>query len=445
MKNSVLSLVFLFILGLCAVSPVLAQTTYTSKPNSLNNGNPWRWTDPNAWVRSNLSANPVPVNNYSGGFEQNENVVIINSNVLFDTYYNVDGDFGKLIIGHTGSLIQYPSTPNTTMGFGDQFAGDKVRLELNGVLRLFKANFYKADAILGTGAEFRTYCNLFLRNQSDFFLAAGSTVFVGGNLLVFQGNPDFNENFTVGNASVIILGCVMTRGNAPGLVKDLFGNGLIVCVFADEACGSDTDEANLVCNSYVDQFTSGTCRRPLPVELVSFSGRYVGGQVQLSWVTASEKNSATFAVEHSADGKRFVEVARVQAAGQASDRRSYSAADRTPQPGLNYYRLKQTDLDGSFTYSKVVAVQAEGSLAQQLNVYGRPGQLSVALTSAAPCKALRVLDSMGRVLYSEALGEGVSGATVRQIPLRHNPGGIYIIQAVTTDGTVSRKFVLANE
>jgi hypothetical protein len=91
----------------------------------------------------------------------------------------------------------------------------------------------------------------------------------------------------------------------------------------------------------------------------------VDGAVQLNWETAEETNNDYFTVERSMDGEAFKSILTVKGAGTAHETLNYSTTDYTPPQGKVYYRLKQTDFDGGYTYSKVIAItnDNESSLA----------------------------------------------------------------------------------
>jgi len=95
---------------------------------------------------------------------------------------------------------------------------------------------------------------------------------------------------------------------------------------------------------------------PLPIELISFDAKLDGKVVKLFWKTASETNNNYFTIERSADGTDFTIITKVDGAGNSTNIRSYSAVDTDPLSGYSYYRLKQTDYDGKFTYSKIVSI-----------------------------------------------------------------------------------------
>jgi hypothetical protein len=426
MNSTILRFAFSALTLGAAVVSAQAQTTYTSRPGGGN------WSDPNTWIVTGAANSAqTPTNQTANnGAEQSDNVIVINSAVVLDRDYTVAGDHGKLTITATGSLTDGAAA--NSLRFGQQQSADMIRLDLDGTLSVYSASFYKADADISSTAELNTNCNISLENQSDLLIAPGATVDIDGNLMVRQGNPTIT-----GSGTLMISGCVLTQGN--GSLNGLFGPNLSVCVQGTpNSCATD----GMTCNPRVQDFiTINACRNtPLPVELTSFNARYLNKEVQLTWTTAQEKNAESFAVQRSTDGQNFETITTVRAAGNSSTRREYSAADRGARAGLNYYRLKQTDFDGTFVYSQVLAVQA-GATEVALQAYGNSSSLTVEMRTAGQCRAFRVMDSMGRLVHTEAVAEGATGLVTRQIPL-HRGSGVYIVQAITTDGTVSKKIYL---
>jgi hypothetical protein len=93
---------------------------------------------------------------------------------------------------------------------------------------------------------------------------------------------------------------------------------------------------------------------PLPIELLSFNAKAMDEKIKLSWSTASEINNDFFTLERSADGRLFQKIEIIPGKGNSSEIIEYHYFDKNPERGLNYYRLKQTDFDGQFSYSKIV-------------------------------------------------------------------------------------------
>ncbi len=99
----------------------------------------------------------------------------------------------------------------------------------------------------------------------------------------------------------------------------------------------------------------------LPIKLVSFNAKLnSNNQVDLKWVTESETNNDYFSVERSADGKFFEKVVTQTGAGNSHTTLTYASIDKNPLKGVSYYRLKQTDYNGEFTYSNVITVNNQG-------------------------------------------------------------------------------------
>ncbi|HSY76009.1 MAG TPA: hypothetical protein VK890_04085, partial [Bacteroidia bacterium] len=101
----------------------------------------------------------------------------------------------------------------------------------------------------------------------------------------------------------------------------------------------------------------GLFASPLPITLVSFDAQPNDlGNVNCTWTTESQINNKVFTIERSADGNHFDSVTSVPGAGTTSQTLSYSAIDENPFNGTSYYRLKQTDYDGHYSFSDIVPV-----------------------------------------------------------------------------------------
>jgi len=92
----------------------------------------------------------------------------------------------------------------------------------------------------------------------------------------------------------------------------------------------------------------------LPVGLTFFTSSISGNDIQLLWQTATESNSSYFEIESSRDGTQFISLGVRNAEGNSSSNINYSFTDTNVESGVHYYRLKQFDKDGHFTYSKII-------------------------------------------------------------------------------------------
>ncbi|MFD1469624.1 T9SS type A sorting domain-containing protein [Hymenobacter caeli] len=178
----------------------------------------------------------------------------------------------------------------------------------------------------------------------------------------------------------------------------------------------------------------------LPVELTSFAAQRSGAAVACAWATASEKNSRSFAVERSADGRTFGALGVVAAAGTSSGPRAYRFADEHPLPGLAYYRLRQIDLDGTEAFSPVVTVAAP-AVAGPPVVVPNPGTGQFA-----------VLRADGQPLAGAGVVRNALGAVVLRLPepgatgpaafdLSGQPAGLYLLQLQTPTGLQTLRVV----
>ena len=175
---------------------------------------------------------------------------------------------------------------------------------------------------------------------------------------------------------------------------------------------------------------------PLPVELTRFTAQRQAEQaVALAWGTASEKNSARFEVQRSSDGRGFVTVATVAARGNSTQAQSYAATDATAPAGQLYYRLRQTDRDGTASYSPVVVVAGAAAAAAGPTPYPNPAHETLRLTLPA-ATPYRVFNALGQTLL-----QGTAEAGEATVRVQRLPAGLYHLELRTATGRVVRKFV----
>ena len=94
----------------------------------------------------------------------------------------------------------------------------------------------------------------------------------------------------------------------------------------------------------------------LPIELIDFKPVYKDGLVLLKWSTASESKNDYFTVEKSTDGLNFESIGYVKGAGESTQLINYQLVDNRISTDVMYYRLKQTDFDGKFTFSDIESI-----------------------------------------------------------------------------------------
>ena len=136
----------------------------------------------------------------------------------------------------------------------------------------------------------------------------------------------------------------------------------------------------------------------LPVALLNFDVKKIGRQAILTWQTTSEQNSDYFMVEHSTDAMTFSALERVRAQGESNAIHYYKVLDENPARGINYYRLKQVDSDGKFSYSNITSVTMDGGV---ISFYPNPATKTI--TFNMPVESVNIHDMRGKeVLRSQS-------------------------------------------
>jgi len=134
----------------------------------------------------------------------------------------------------------------------------------------------------------------------------------------------------------------------------------------------------------------------MPVRLTSFTATAVKNTTQLNWVTAQEINSSHFEIERSASSNNFAPIGRVNSTGNSTQQQQYTYLDMQPLKGDNYYRLKQVDKDGWFSYSKVLRITFGDE--PRLVAYPNPVKNSLQVSGLNAGDALVLLNGQGRTI-----------------------------------------------
>ncbi|MBX2927324.1 MAG: T9SS type A sorting domain-containing protein [Saprospiraceae bacterium] len=184
---------------------------------------------------------------------------------------------------------------------------------------------------------------------------------------------------------------------------------------------------------------STTAANPLPVELLYFNARPNGKVVDLNWATASEKDNDYFTVERSRDGVRFDPVLQVPGAGTSTEPLQYFDTDARPLPGVSYYRLRQTDFDGAFSFSSVVAVQMPFD-DKEFAVYPNPAQDHFYLDAGTDLSGLRcrLLNNIGQTMPTAPQTE----AGRLRFSTQGLAAGMYFLEVIHGDAVQSFKVMI---
>jgi hypothetical protein len=282
-----------------------------------------------------------------------------------------------------------------------------------------------------------------------------------GNLTTIVGQPGTmtegmsfvfsGENNYIDQINAISPAVVMLRNNSPSY-------GTTVCYESGtyKTIGSSFEFGGLVNGTGVSVRDS-LMKKMLqffnvygivPVELASIEAEVVENKIQLTWVTATETNNMGFEIERSKDGEIFEAVGYVKGKGTTTQMNKYSFTDQTLTGScLVYYRLRQIDYDGSFSYSSVVevdysALPTEFSLSQN---YPNPFNPSTTIKFALPGQvrvSLIVYDALGSEVETIMNKEMDAGYHQIEWNASRYSSGVYIYRITAGDFTSVKKMMI---
>lgn len=210
--------------------------------------------------------------------------------------------------------------------------------------------------------------------------------------------------------------------------------------------GSNSD-GNVISSSSISSFSpftlgSSSTLNPLPVSLLNFNAIPVNNEVKVSWTTTSEINNDYFNVEKSLDGKNWTSIGRVEGAENSNILNNYLLVDVNPVIGIQYYRLKQVDLNGEFKYSSMIPVKFANDKVETVSIYPNPASSNISINlfdNESNDASITVCNAIGQVVYN---ANDINGSTI-QIDINNFANGIYNIQ-IKQNGVVSTYKLLKN-
>ena len=194
------------------------------------------------------------------------------------------------------------------------------------------------------------------------------------------------------------------------------------------------------CQSVTTTYTLPNGCSPIPVRWISFTGKELNKKIVLNWATANEYNNKYFIVEKSlSPNSGFAEIGRVNSVGIHGG--NYEFSDNDPA-AVNYYRLKQVDLDGSFKYSEIVLVRLNRKIS--FAVYPNPAKsnLTVEYDAAFREGTVTLINSSGK----NVLTQKITGLNKTPVDISNLNPGVYVIKIVSPSGkTMQQKVVIESK
>lgn len=314
-----------------------------------------------------------------------------------------------------------------------------------------------------------------------------------GNIVVTAASPLADKQFlTMGNDAASLAQTIIQSGQAPNIavgstrvgrewkVRNIGGVGQVTLSFDTTGLGAQaggatvTNYALMVDNDGDGNFATGTIAFAnatsasgkkiifgnvtlndnvvfsiitlksalLPAIWLGFTAQEINGNALLNWKTSDEINVDRYTVEHSFNGVSFSAVGTV-AANNNSGVNNYSFTHTGLTPGIHYYRIRRTDLDGKSEYTaiKTINVTVNGA-----NVQVRPNPvvgstLTLAITTAQNTKSMvQVMAVDGKVMMQQSVSLG-SGTSLVNLDINRVPAGVYMVQVQLNNEVVTRKFI----
>ncbi len=349
----------------------------------------------------------------------------LGASLAIDTWGNV---FSTGFFSGTADFDPGAGTYNiSAVGTGNTFIS---KLDVSG-------NFVWAGNIGGTNSNFGASISI---NASNEIFCAGS----------FIGTVDLNPGagvFTAtssGIADVYLIKLDNTGGfnsalyfggtlddNPNGIYIDQFQNMYLAGTFNgttdfDPGAGIFNLTSVGIQNSFVTKLTTSP---PLPIELLHFTAKPAAGNIELNWSTLQEINNEFFTLEKAIHPSEWSEIGIVQGGGNTSTLREYQFSDQQPVRGTQYYRLKQTDTDGRFSYTNIVAVNYDNNKKTSFLIYPNPAS-DIVFIELDPNNLheeylLRIMDAGGCLLSQKKLRN-----SIQELDLRFLAPGFYILEIV---------------
>jgi hypothetical protein len=254
---------------------------------------------------------------------------------------------------------------------------------------------------------------------------------------VSEGNKTLElAIYCIGNPTPLVTDCFSVTGPGtktyPGLVcSGGIGNLYTVLTFRTGSCNS------AICGTTIVPTPAGA---PTPVKLSSFSAVRSKQVVALSWNTEFEIDAKEFIVER-AEGTAFRSVGTISTNGNSSTRKSYSFNDKNENTGTTFYRLRNVDLNGTFTYSEIRTVKGIGAV-NDVTVFPNPARSNskISVVGVTANSSIQLLDFSGKVL------KNMNSTTINSLDLSGVKNGTYLIRIIdkSTNETVNKTLTVSN-
>ena len=238
-----------------------------------------------------------------------------------------------------------------------------------------------------------------------------------------------------------------------GITMNSMGNLFILA----NALGDDLLTVNPGGAYFQEDYGGGSCDIALlkfggnavPVELADFNAVCRDNRfVEITWKTASEINNDYFTVEKSGDGINYAILTKVKGNGNSNSVSEYAVIDEEPFLNTTYYRLKQTDFDGTSQYNDIVNIQCNlpDNYLEITGIYPVPAKNSIYLTitSSGNSDVTIIINNSAGQKVAEHKCAVERGENQIEMDISDLAGDVYYMSIATLAGTSKiRKLVIS--
>lgn len=272
-------------------------------------------------------------------------------------------------------------------------------------------------------------------------LPNGSTTDLGTVILNVSGTVNLGQGATLSMAS----GSIINIYNGGSLEAPGGANNPRLIIGGTQFRKNNTDATTLPISGPTTVDENGDTGT-LPVTWAYFTAEAHNGAVMLKWATSYEHNNAGFTIQKGASSL-FDNIGTLPAVGESQSISYYSFIDEQPAPGRTYYRIQQTDYDGTTSFSPVIEWQGSAQTTE-VSVYPNPvaasGQISVRFSSPIRDQAqVLLVSAQGGVLRSASIAVEAGSTTITTLTTEGLAPGLYLVQVNLGGMPYSRKVVVA--
>ncbi|MCZ2222218.1 MAG: M12 family metallo-peptidase [Chitinophagales bacterium] len=410
-------------------------------------------------------SNSSPNTNLAVYNSQTFSCQVVGNTSYYRAYSFVPGTQG------TYTFTRLSPTPNATMitlyqGSYDPSSPCTRFLNTNGTLTNGSVSISQSiSAFLIQGTAYTLVVGSFSDNQPalpfnyNIGYSGAGTLYSGSGIYTDPGS-NYSYNYVIVNNATNIIKDISSTANLSNAATYPSGSFTVyglsylnahssaIHAFIGSSFESFTNAIATQPNSYCANLSKNTVSVNIsgvvPVTFTQLTAKKNENHVILNWGTVTEINSSHFIVERSSTGRDFVNsIGKITAAGNSTIKHDYTFTDINPNKGVNYYRVKQVDRDGAYTYSNTVSVNFDKS-GSIIIVYPNPvkNSLNIEFASNKNGKVqVQIVDARGSIVAQNTFNVTI-GRNINSIQLNNLASGVYMLKYTDVDGGITfTKFI----